>query len=335
MTNRAETLTTTIAIVACLVFGPLTVEAQQAGKMYRIGYLTPASEKSSKKRLDAFRQGLEALGYIEGRNIVIEDRYAAGQRKRIPTLAAELVGLNVDVIVTNGGSATRAADRASRKAGRTIPVVFALAPDPIGAKLVTSLARPGANITGLSSSNSILVPKRLDIIKEVVPSAKRIAVLWSPRNRSGSNQLKALQARASALDVTIIPVEFAKPGDFERAISDIRKASPDALNVLGWSRVNAFRKQIAAFAIKNKLPTIFTSERFTNVGGLISYGTDLLNLYRRSAGYVDKILKGVKPAYLPVALPNKFYLTVNLGTAKKLGIKVPPSILLRADKVIE
>lgn len=234
-------LTILIAGLAVAIFAaPLPAHAQPAGKMYRIGYLTAGSAKAFKQRMDAFRQGLAALGYVEGRNIVIEARYAAGRRKRLPALAAELAGLKPDVIVTNGGTSTRLADRAAKAAGRPIPIVFALLADPVGNGIVASLARPGGNITGLSNATGLLVAKRLALLKEAVPSVRRIAVLWSPRTKNGPRQLKALQAIAPKLGLTLLPVAFAKPDDFDRAFAEIRERRADALNVLSWSLINAF-----------------------------------------------------------------------------------------------
>ena len=309
--------------------------AQQAKNVYRIGFLTPGTVEASKPRLAAFRQGLRKLGYSEGKNIVIEERYAAGRRKRLPGLAAELVGLNVDVMVTNGHTATRSADRATRQADRAIPVVFALAPDPIGARLVASLARPGGNVTGLSNSQNLLTPKRLALLKEVVPRASRVAVLMNSNLRAHVRQLRHLRAVGRRLGVTILPVEFKEPGALERAFSALKKERADALMPLASSQIATYQRQIVAFALENRLPTMFFNARPVELGGLMSYATSLLDLYRRAATFVDKILKGAKPADIPVEQPTRFYLTVNLKTAKALGITFPRSILLRADEVIE
>ncbi len=311
------------------------VYAQQAGTVYKIGYLTAASPgKSFKRRLAALRQGLRKLGYVEGKNIVIEERYAKGNRKRLPALAAELLRLKVDVIVTHGGSIARIADQAARKVGVTVPIVFAQTADPIGYGVVANLARPGGNITGLSSSSSILVAKRLELLKQVVPSASRIAVFWNPAVGHTARQLKTLQAVAPRLGVALLPIVFAKP-NIEGAFDAVRKERPDALNVLGWGLTIPYRKRIAKFAIKNRLPIMLSEARTVAAGGLMSYGVKRLDLYRRATTYVHKILKGAKPAEMPVEQPTKFYLTVNLKTAKALGIAFPRSILLRADKVIE
>ncbi len=285
--------------------------------------------------MTAFRQGLRKLGYSEGKNIVIEERYAAGRRKRLPDLAAELVGLNVDVMVTNGHTATRLADRATRRADKAIPDVFALAPDPIGGGLVASLARPGGNVTGLSLSHNILVAKRLELLKEVVPRASRVAVLMNSNLRGHVLRLQHLRTAEGRLGLTILPVEFKEPGALGRAFAALKQERPDALMHFGLSEIATYQRQITAFALENRLPTIFTIARSVELGGLMSYAASLLDLYRRSATYVDKILKGAKPADLPVEQPTRFYLTVNLKTAKAIGVTFPPSILLRADRVIE
>jgi putative ABC transport system substrate-binding protein len=331
MNNRLVKL----ALATVLLFAPFAAYAQQAGKVHKIGYLAAGKAKSYKARLKAFRQGLKVLGYIEGKNILIEERYAARQRNRLPALAAQLVGLQIDVFVTNGGSSTLAADRATKGAGRRIPVIFALAADPVGTGLVKSLAQPRGNITGLSNSHGVLVSKRLELLKEAVPAAKLVAVLWSPRAKNGPRQLKALQAAAPRLGVKLLPVRFEKSADLDRAFATIRTARADALNVFSWSLAGASRRRIAKAAIKNKLPTILTSERYVTAGGMMAYGVNPPDLYRRAAVYVHKVLKGAKPADLPVQLPTKFKLVVNLKTAKALGITFPSSILLRADKVFE
>ncbi len=330
MTRKLALLVAALAVL--LSATPAT--AQQTGKVWRIGFLTAgAPNKTFQVRMAAFRQGLQELGYVEGQNILIEERYAAGRVDRLAALAAQLVRLDVDVMLTHG--AALIADRVAKESGKAIPVVFAISADPVASGYVTSLARPGGNITGLSDAHSELVPKRFEILKEVVPSASRVAVLWSSVSANGARQLKALQAVAPRFGMTVLPVDFARPADFDRVISTIESERPDALNVLGWSLLAAFRKRITDLALNNRLPTVFTGERSILVGGLMSYGARLPDLYRRAATFVDKILKGAKPADLPVEQPTRFYLTVNLKTAKALGITFPPSILLRADRVIE
>ncbi len=323
-----------LAMLALIFAYP--AHAQKTGKVYRVGFLTPGSPGTGVKRwLTTFRQGLQRLGYVEGKNIIIEERYAKGRYDRLPKLTVELLSLKVDVIVTHGGSAARVADRAAKEAGRAIPIVFAVSADPIGDGAVASLARPGGNITGLSNSHSDLLAKRLEFLKEVVPSASRIAVIWNPAIPTISRQLKALQAVAPALGVTLIPVEFKGGDDLDSAFAAIRKERPDALNVLGYPQIATYRRQIAAFALKNGLPAIGTVEPLAVVGLLMTYGASLVDLYRRAATYVDKILKGAKPADIPVEQPTRFYLTINLKTAKKIGITIPPEVLFRATKVIK
>ncbi len=322
---------TILAIVFAILAFTHPAYAQQAGTVYRIGFLTSGSVDAFKGRLAAFRQGLQELGYVEGKNIVIDERYANGRRQRLPGLAKQLVRLKPDIFLTHGRSASRAADKAGREAGKTIPVVFGQQADPVGAKLVDSLARPGGNITGLSDSHSLLVPKRLELLKEVLPSASRIAVIHGQKRK----QLKALKAVAPRLGVTLIPVLVANPDDFDRAFAEILKERSDAVNVLGYQKGRGFKRRFVAFARKNRLPTIHTNPRHVAAGALMSYGVNNRDMYRRAATFVDKILKGAKPAELPVEQPTRFYLTLNLKTAKALGITFPQSILLRADKVIE
>ena len=327
--NKPTTIVTAFALA--LLVAPPVAQAQQAEKVYRIGFLTSGSVDAFKGRLAAFRQGLGELGYVEGKNIVIEERYANGRRQRLPALAMQLVRLKPDIFLTHGGSASRAADKAGREVGRAIPVVFGQQADPVGGRLVASLARPGGNITGLSDAHSLLVPKRLELLKEVLPSASRIAVIHGRKRK----QLKALKAVAPRLGVTLIPVLIINPDDFDRAFAEIRRERADAVNVLGYQKGRGFKRRFVAFARKNRLPTIHTNPRHVAAGALMSYGVNNLDMYRRAATFVDKILKGARPAELPVEQPTRFYLTINLKTAKALGITFPQSILLRADRVIE
>ena len=324
------------ALCAMLFALSFPVQAQKAGKVYRIGFLTTGSpNRTFKLRMAAFRRGLIKLGYVEGKNVVIEERYAKGRKERLPALASELIRLKVDVFVVHSSAPAWAVERAAKKAGRTIPIVFAVSGAPVEEGLVASLARPGGDITGLSDSHSDLVPKRLELFKKVVPSASRVAVLFSPARRLGASQFKALQAVAPSMGVTLLPVAFSKPDDLDGAFAVIQRERPDALNVLGYSLAGSYRRQIIEFLLKNRLPSVHANHSWVVAGGLMSYGTNLLDLYRRSATYVDKILKGAKPAALPVEQPTRFYLTLNLKTAKVLGIKFPPEVLFRADKVIK
>ncbi len=330
MTRMIAFLITAFAILA---FAD-PASAQQAEKVYRIGFLTAGTPyKAFKGRMAAFRQGMRDLGYVEGKNIVIEERYGKDQFERMPELAGELVGFRADVIVTHGGRWAQLADRVAKKAGRTIPMVFAVDSDPVGKGIVASLARPGGNITGLSDAHGDLVPKRLELLKEVVPSASRVAVLWSPHR--GALQLNALQAVAPRLGVTLLPITFGTPEDVEPAFATIRRERPDALNILGYPLIGTYLEQIVDFTLQNRLPAIGTIARHPEAGQLMSYGFEMTDLYRRAATLVDKILTGAKPAEMPVEQPTRFYLTLNAKTAKAIGVTFPQSILLRADRVIE
>jgi putative ABC transport system substrate-binding protein len=335
MTKRMNRTLAVFAIALALFASHHPAAAQQGEKVYRIGFLTTASAKAEKQRLDVFRQGLKALGYVEGRNIVIEERYGAGRRERLPELAAELVRLEVDVIVTRGGVVPRTAETAAKEAGRTIAIVMAVHADPVGTGVVASLAQPGGVITGLTDSHGDLVGKRLELLKEVVPSASRIAVLWNPATTNHPPQWKQIQAEAPALGLTLLSLEVENTEDFDRALAGMRMARPDGLVVFGHSSIARFQNRTVKFALKNRLPTIFTGAKNIMIGGLMSYGVNFHDMYRRAATFVDKILRGAKPADLPVEQPTRFYLTINLKTAKALGITFPRSILLRATEVIE
>ena len=316
-----------------LLAAPLAAEAQQAAKVPRIGYLT-TSLGVSPQRPEAFRQGLRDLGYVEGRNLVIEYRDAEGKVDRLPALAAELVALKVDVIVT--GASTLAA-RVAKEATRTIPIVFA-AGDPVGSGLVTSLARPGGNVTGLSAFAPELVGKRLELLKQAVPGVSRVAVLWQPGafgERTEKDTLKRAEVAARDLGVPLQFVEARGPADFDRAFSDMTRARAGALTVLASNMFNSERRRLVDLAAEKRLPAVYSARELVDAGGLMSYGANLAELNRRAATYVDRILKGAKPADLPVEQPTKFELIINLKTAKALGLTIPPSLLLRADQVIE
>jgi putative tryptophan/tyrosine transport system substrate-binding protein len=314
---------------------PLTAEAQQAGRRWRIGYLSLVSGNLERYKpwLAAFRDGLRELGYIEGENVIIEQRYAAGQVERLPALAAELVRLKVDILVAaSAGSAF-----AAKKVTSTVPIVFMGEPDPIGTGLVASLARPGGNTTGLADAHADLLPKRLELLKQLVPSASRVGVLWNPSNASTTPQLKTIQAAAPALGLTIFPVAVKGPGreDLDRAFATIGKDRLGGLLVVGDPTLGNHSHRIAELAIAHRLPTSGTHRGWAEGGLLMSYGTDFVALFRHGAVLVDKILKGATPATLPVEQPTKFELAINLKTAKALGLTIPPSLLARADQVIE
>jgi putative tryptophan/tyrosine transport system substrate-binding protein len=316
-----------------LLATPLAAEAQQAAKVPRIGYLE-TNRAASPHLSEAFRQGLRDLGYVEGRNVVIESRDAEGKFERFPALAAELVALKVDVIVVAGTPGTLAAKQATR----TLPIVFAAASDPVGSGLVTSLARPGGNITGLSLLTPELVGKRLEQLTQAVPGVSRVVVLWQPSGHgegTDKDMLKGADAAARALGVRLQVVEARGPADFDRAFSDMTRARAGALTVLPSSMFNSERSRLVDLAAKNRLPAVYPWREFVDAGGLMAYGPNLADLYRRAATYVDKILKGAKPGDLPVEQPTKFELVINLKTAKALGLTIPQSLLQRADEVIQ
>jgi putative ABC transport system substrate-binding protein len=318
---------------AVLLAAPLGVEAQQVGKVARIGFLAGNLAAIPHLR-EAFRQGLRDLGYVEGRNVVIEDRDAKGKLERLPALAAELVALKVDVIVA--GSTPHAL--AAKQATGTLPIVFAAADDAVGSGLVASLARPGGNVTGLSFLAPELVGKRLELLKQAVPGVTQVAVLWQPGGlgeRTEQDQLKEADVAARALGVRVQFVEARSPADIDRAFSDMTRARAGALTVLTGAMFFIERRRLADLAAKNRLPAVYPWRDGVDAGGLISYGPDLADLYRRAATYVDKMLKGAKPADLPVEQPTKFELVINLKTAKALGLTIPPSLLGRADEVIQ
>ncbi|HEV3347131.1 MAG TPA: ABC transporter substrate-binding protein [Methylomirabilota bacterium] len=303
--------------------------------MWRIGYLSLVSEKLVQYRpwVAAFRDGLRGLGYVEGENLTIDQRYAAGQVERLPALAGELVRLRADVLVAApAGSAL-----AAKKVTSTIPIVFMGEPDPVGTGLVASLARPGGNATGLADAHTELLPKRLELLKLLVPAVSRVGVLWNPSNASTAPQLKAVQAAGPALGLTIVPVEVKGPGhdDLDRAFEAIGRDRLGGLLVVGDPILGNRRARIAELAIAHRLPTSGTHRGWAEGGLLMSYGTDFVELFRHGAVLVDKILKGTKPANLPVEEPTKFELVINLKTARKLDLAIPPSLLQRADRVIE
>jgi putative ABC transport system substrate-binding protein len=318
-----------------LLAAPLAGEAQQPAKIARIGYLSPNLATSPHLR-EAFRQGLRDLGYVEGRNLVIEYRDAEGKFERIPALAAELVALKVDVIVTEGGNT--AVPLAAKQATRTLPIVFASASDPVASGLVTSLARPGDNVTGLSSFTTELVGKRLELLTQTVPGVGQIAVLWLPGalgERTDKEMLTGAEVAARGLGVRLQFVEARAPADFDRAFSDMTRARAGALTLLPSNLFRRELRRLLDLAGRHRLPAVYPWRDFVDAGGLMSYGASLTDSSRRAATYVDKILKGAKPGDLPIEQPTKFELVINLKTAKALGLTIPPSLLQRADQVIE
>jgi len=320
----------TIGLISSLALGlsaaPLPVEAQQAAKVPRIGYLFTGIAARDKSLLAVFQQGLQELGYLEGKNIIIEQRY--GKRRQRPALAAELVRLKVDIIVSGGGTAL-----AAKTATSTIPIVMTYSADPVRQGLVASLAHPGGNVTGLSDYHADLVSKRLELLKEVVPSASGVAVLFNPSSSTSRRMLKDFQAAAPALGVTVLPLEVKGPEDIDHAFATIRKEHSEGL--IQSTGLGRHRRRIVDLAEKSRLPAIYTQGRWVVAGGLMSYGSSWPDLFRRAATYVDKILKGAKPGNLPVEQPTKFELVINLKTAKQIGVTIPPEVLFRADKVIK
>jgi putative ABC transport system substrate-binding protein len=304
--------------------------AAAAGHVPRIGYLvvSPLVDPPSAERT-AFFEGLRELGYVEGKNLIVEYRSAEGDPEILPFLAEELAELKVDLIVCLGAVPALAA----KKATRTIPIVMTFATDPVGNGLITSLARPGGNITGMSSVNPELGAKRLELLKEAVPGIKKVAVLWDSKNPAVLTEWQAIQAAARALGIRLHPIDIGNRGIGE-ALDTIRKNPPDALLAIIDLRMSAYRIIISEFALRHRLPTMFGQRDFALAGGLLSYAPSFSALTHRAASYVDKILKGANPADLPIQQPTHFELIVNLRTAKTLGLKVPPSILVRADEVI-
>jgi putative ABC transport system substrate-binding protein len=318
-----------LGVVVLLALGVIAEAQQPTKKVPRIAYLGGGSAELEKVWLDAFLQGLRELGYFEGKNIVVERRFAAGRYDELPELAAELVGLKVDVIL----AASTPVAHSAKKATGTIPVVMVVA-DPIGTGLVSSLAKPGGNLTGLSDFHGDLITKRLEILKEVVPSAARIAVLSNPGNPSCSLQTKELAAVAPALGLTLFAVEAKGLDDIAPGFTTMKKQRAGAVLVCGDRLFSTYRRPIFDLSTKNRFPAIYSTKEYAEAGGLMSYGANFPDLYRRAATYVDKILKGTKPADLPVEQPIKFEFIINLKAAKQIGLTVPPNVLARADKVI-
>jgi putative ABC transport system substrate-binding protein len=321
--------------VICLALGAMlfalsySASAQQPGKVPRIGFLIASSPSAIAPRMDAFQQGLRELGYVEGKNIVIERRHAEGKLDRLPVLAAELVRLNVDVIVTSGPTATRPA----KEATSTIPIVMTFDDDPVGSGFVASLARPGGNITGLSTLAPEISGKQLELLKEIVPRLGRVAVIGTSTRQGTAQALKEMELAAGAFAVKLQYLDIENPKDIETVFRAAGRA--DALLVLQSPVFNSQRAQIADLAAKSRLPATYPRREFVEDGGLMSYGVSISDLDRRSAIYVDKILKGAKPADLPVEQPTKFELIINLKAAKQIGLTIPQSVLYRADRVIK
>jgi len=321
-----------VVLVLSLILAP-PAEAQQPAKVPRLGYLVlaPLSKTPSPERA-AFLAGLRDLGWIEGKTIVIEYRSAQSNPELLDDLAEDLARMKVDVIVTAGSNALL---RAAARATSTIPIVMPGSADPVAEGFVASLARPGGNVTGRSSMGPQLGSKRLELLKETIPRVSKVAVLWNPGMSGADLELLAMRPTAHKLKVTLKPLPVRNADDLARAFAVLEKERPDALTMFFDERTSGYRELVGDFAKQHKLPTVFGAKEFAEAGGLMSYAADIADGFRRAASYVDKILKGAKPGDLPVEQPTKFELVINMKTAKALGLKIPQSVLLRADQVIE
>jgi putative tryptophan/tyrosine transport system substrate-binding protein len=322
-----------ITLLGSAAAWPLAAHAQRpAGRIYRVGYLTIASREQQLHLIKAFEEGLRSLGYRVGEDVVIEYRFANGEMGRLPALAADLVQLSVDVIVTGNNANTVAA----MKATKTIPIVMTTSADPVSNRLVASLARPGGNVTGFSQDTGTEIDsKRVEFLRDALPNLSRVGILWNPDFAPNPNRVKAIRETTQARGITLVSVEARGLDALEQAFAAMVTERAQAFVVLGEPVLFNYRGQIGVMAIRNRLPAISTGREYAEAGLLMSYGVDFRDLFRGSAVFVDKILKGVKPADLPVEQPTKFELVVNLKTAKALGIDIPPTLLTRADEVIE
>jgi putative ABC transport system substrate-binding protein len=327
---RSRTLSCLAFLLAIASACP-PIDAQSANRIPRIGFLGTTTQVTIPPFVGAFRQGLRELGYVEGKTVLLEIRLAEGVVERLPELARQLVALQPDAIVATNDVAIASV----RRETQTIPIVMAFSSDPAGAGFVASLARPGGNVTGLSTLSPELSGKRLGLLREVVPGLSRVAILWNPESRGNLLDYKETEAAARSLHVELQSVEVSRVEDLDRAFSAVAKGRAQALIVSpGNLVVVARRDRVASFAQRSRLPSIYGGKEYVDDGGLMSFGPSSTDLFRRAAIYVDKILKGAKPADLPVEQPTKFELVINLKTARTLGLTIPPSVLLRADHVI-
>jgi ABC-type uncharacterized transport system substrate-binding protein len=326
--KRAAVPSIVVAVVSLAI--AVLAQAQQPKKIPRIGFLSAVSASSISPRTEAFRQGLRELGYVEGQSIVVEYRWAEGKFDRLPDLAAELVRLKVDVILSGGPTATRPA----KEATVTIPIVMAFDDDPVGSGFVASLARPGGNITGLSTLAPEISGKQLELLKEIVPRLSRVAVFGTSTRSGNAQALREIELAAGTLGVQLQYLDVLGAKDIEALFRAASKGRADAVLALASPTLLLQRTQIADLAVKNRLPAIYDRAEFVEDGGLMTYSVSITDLFRRAATYVDKILKGAKPADLPVEQPTKFEFIVNLKAAKQIGLTIPPNVLARADKVI-
>jgi len=321
-----------LLVILSTLFLPLAVGGQQAGKVYRIGLLDySAPDPARQAWWNAFRQQMRDLGYVEGQNVTFEPRWAQGDDERLPKLAAELVGLKVDLIVTGGQNAALAAKRATV----TIPIVTATGTDPVALGLAASLRQPGGNVTGVTSISSELAGKRLELLRIVAPRASPIAILWDERNPASRLSVNGTEVAAKPAGLTIHSVPVHSPAEIEAAFATLVRNRAGALIIVPSPAIFSHRKRLFELAMKHRLPTVVGSREYVEAGGLASYGPDYPDQFRHAAVYVDKILKGAKPGDLPIEQPTKFELVINLKTAKALGLTIPPSLLARADEVIQ
>ena len=328
--GEATTTILCLCVTIAMMLPAAIAEAQQPTKVFRIAYLTVASLSANKARVEAFRDGLRELGYVEGKNIIVEWRSGDGKLKREDELVAEALEFKVDVIVSSGPTMTRAAKRATSM----IPIVMAFDSDPVGNGFVASLARPAGNITGLSALSPELTGKQLELLKEVLPKLSHVAILGNSNEPANQNTLKEIEVAARAISVRIQPLDVRDSKDLRVAFTRATKSHVDGLIILPSLVFSDRRAQLVKLALENRLPSVYFRQEFVEAGGLMSYGTSFTDLSRRAATYVDKILKGANPAELPVEQPSKFELVINLKAAKQIGLNIPPNVLARADRVI-
>jgi putative tryptophan/tyrosine transport system substrate-binding protein len=329
--KKAAAVPSIFVLGAMLLALSLPAEAQQAKKVSRIGYMSSLLPAAESTRIESFRAGLRELGYVEGKNIAVEYRWAEGKFDRLPGIAAEFVRQKVDIIVTGGPTATRPAKQATSR----IPIVMTFDSDPVGSGFVASLARPGGNITGLSSLSPEISGKQLELLKEIIPMLSRIALLGTSTNPGNSQALRETELAAQAFGVRLQYLDILDPKDTESAFQAASKGHAEAVLMLSSPVTISQRRQVADLAVKSRLPTIYARPEFVEDGGLVTYSASIADLFRRAATYVDKILKGAKPAELPVEQPTKFEFVINLNAAKQIGLTIPPNVLARADRVIK
>jgi putative ABC transport system substrate-binding protein len=320
-----------LALAAAFAFGAHAAEPQQPARVVRIGLLGPPAAQQPDPVEQAFMQALRELGWVEGRTIVVERRFADGGTDRLAAMAAELARMKLDLIIAAGQPAREAA----RKATATIPILTLSGSDPVREGWAQSLARPGGNVTGLTNLSGRLAVKQLELLKEAVPKVRRIAILYEHATPANVVQLKEVEAAAATLKLTARAWEVRAADEFEKLFAALNKERPDGLHVLGSPLINDNRKRIAGMALKSRLPSVYERREAVDAGGLLSYGADPTENYRRVAWYIDKVLKGAKPADLPVEQPTKFQLAINLKTAKQIGVTIPQSVLYKADRVIK